>query len=252
MDILYIVGTGSKHDNIELRMSLRSICKYGKNVGRVIVAGYPPSFLSDEVIKIPVPNKFQRKHLNLVYCIQQVVNKGVVTGDFLYSSDDHFYVKNVDFDNYPIFFKRTELRNHATPGEKHYGYHLSLKQTRETLEKFHLPIVNFEQHCNTHMNAEVIKESGELIEASYKMERGCAPTSLFMNAWMTRPGGPKTFSKRSDIKMRAEKTVREIRERIGAAECFSIGDAAFSTPALMEFFKEEFPAPCKYEKEGVA
>lgn len=252
MDILYIVGTGSKHDNIELRMSLRSICKYGKNVGRVIVAGYPPDFLSDEVVKVPVANKYHRKHHNLVYCIQQVVDSGYLRGDFLYSSDDHFYVKTVDFDNYPIFFKRTELRNHATPGERHYGYHLSLKETRETLEKFHMPIVNFEQHCNTHMNAEVIRDSHEIIEASYKTERGCAPTTLFMNAWMSRADGPRTFSKRSDIKMRAASSVREIRERIGDAECFSIGDAAFSTNALMDFFKEEFPSPCKYEKEGVA
>ena len=38
MDVLYIVGTGSKHDNLELRWSLRSLAKFGRGVGRVIVA----------------------------------------------------------------------------------------------------------------------------------------------------------------------------------------------------------------------
>ena len=58
MDIVYILGTGSKHDNIELRMSLRSICKYGQNIGRVIVAGDPVDWLSDDVVKIKIPVKY--------------------------------------------------------------------------------------------------------------------------------------------------------------------------------------------------
>lgn len=43
MDILYIVGKGrSLCDNKELRYSLRSLAKYGKNIDRIFVAGYCP------------------------------------------------------------------------------------------------------------------------------------------------------------------------------------------------------------------
>lgn len=248
MDILYIVGTGSKHGNIELRMSLRSICKYGGNLGRVIIAGYPPDWISDEAVKMIVPNKYQRKHQNIVHCIQEVVDKGLLQGEFLYSSDDHFYVKRVDFDHYPFYFKNTSLRKTAVPGEKHYGYRLSLKQTRDLLEQHKLPTVDFEQHCNTHMNADVVKVFRNLMDDSIKTERGCAPTSLIMNAWMSLPSGPKQVMKRSDIKIRLARNAAEIRQQIGDAECFSISDSAFSTPALAEFFKEEFPDPCKFEK----
>ena len=53
MDILYIVGNFSKCDDWEFRFSLRSIDKYGKNIGRVFVCGYCPDWLSDNIIKIP-------------------------------------------------------------------------------------------------------------------------------------------------------------------------------------------------------
>ena len=251
MDLLYVVGTGSKHDNIELRMSLRSICKYARNLGRVVVAGYPPDWLSDEVQKVRIENKYGRKHQNIMLCIQKVVDMGLLHGEFLYSSDDHFYVKPVDFDNYPIFLKSTNLRDTAVKGERFYGYHLSLKQTRELLVKYGLPYLNFEQHCNTHMNADVVRNFRELINASYETERGCAPTSLIMNAWMSQPYAPKNVIKRGDIKVRDANSVQDIRDRIGNAECFSISDSAFSKQALEDFFKEEYPEPCRFEKEGV-
>ena len=83
MDIVYILGTGSKHDNIELRMSLRSICKYGRNVGRVIVAGDPVDWLSDDVVKVKIPVKYKRKHHEMMNRVQFCVENGIVDGEFL-------------------------------------------------------------------------------------------------------------------------------------------------------------------------
>ena len=54
MDILYIVkggATGGTDD--ELRCSLRSLARYGRGVGRVFVAGGPPAWLSDAVVRVP-------------------------------------------------------------------------------------------------------------------------------------------------------------------------------------------------------
>ena len=56
IDILYIVGTGSHWNNYELRYSLRTLEKYGKNIGRVFVSGANPGFLSDKIIYINIPD----------------------------------------------------------------------------------------------------------------------------------------------------------------------------------------------------
>ena len=248
MDILYILGTGSKHDNIELRMSLRSIAKYGRGIGRVIVAGYPCDWLSDGVVKVHVPNKYGRKHLNLVYCIQQVVDMGLLKGEFLYSSDDHFYTRHTDFANYPYYVKNFELRNRAVKGERCYGYHVSLVQTRALLEKHGFPILNFEQHCNTHMHAQVVRDFRDLINESYTLERGAAPTSLIMNVWLTQEYGPRTLDLRNDLKIREATNMDDMIQQIGGRECFSVGDSLFSSNVLTDYFKYKYPEKCKYEK----
>ena len=100
MDVLYVVGKGSTHDNAELRWSLRSLEAFGRNLGRVVVAGYPPEWLSDEVVKVPVPDVpvAAYKHVNIMNCILECCRTKAVTGEFLYSSDDHFLCREVDLD----------------------------------------------------------------------------------------------------------------------------------------------------------
>lgn len=248
MDILYIVGTGSRHDNLELRMSLRSICKHGTGIGRVIVAGYPCSWLSDQVVRIPIENKYGRKHLNLMHCIQQVVERGLITGEFLYSSDDHFYTKPTDFAHYPYYAKSLKLRQKAVKGERNYGYHLSLVETKNLLEKHRLPTYNFEQHCNTHMHAKVVKDFKKLIDESFTLSRGAAPTSLIMNAWLSTDYAPQDIVSRPDSKIRAAANLEELKLQIGDRECFSISDSLFSCSALDDYFKSEYPDKCRFER----
>jgi len=247
MDIVYIVGNGSIDDNLELRNSLRSIEKYGRNVGKVIVAGRPPEFLSDEVIKLRVLDKYPYKHSNILTCIETVVKEGLVSGDFLYSSDDHFYVRETDFDNYPVYKKADELRKKVSYSDPYFKYHRSLVDTRLLLEKHGLPICNYSQHCNTHMNADIIKEYEWLLHESYKLKYGVEPTSLIMNAWQTKPNAPTPIM-RKDLKIEIEKTVDGLIRLIGDKECFSIGDTSLYGHAVKNFFAQVYPEKSKYEK----
>lgn len=247
MDIVYIVGRGSAYNNIELRMSLRSICKYGKNIGTVAVIGAPPVWLSDEVGTLYVPDKYSYKHSNILTCIERAVDEGIVKGEFLYSSDDHFYVRNVDFDKYPYFYKDGGLPTAISQNDIHYQYHKSLYDTRLLLLKHNLPTKNYSQHCNTHMHADVIKDIRPIIHESYRMDFGAEPTSLIMNAWSVRKNAPVAV-KRADLKVTKAASVKELYEKIGAKDCFSVGDSIFSSYALTDLFKYEYPEPCKYEK----
>ena len=103
MDILYILGGGSKRDNIELRWSLRSIEKFGANIGRIAVAGVIPDWVSDEIISIPVEQKSPLYAKNNFHNVMEAVRSGELDDKFLLSADDHFYVKPVDFDDFPLF-----------------------------------------------------------------------------------------------------------------------------------------------------
>lgn len=238
MDILYILGGGSTRNNLELRMSLRSIAKYGTNIGKVIIAGSIPQWLTDDIIKVPLKDRYSYKHQNILHCIETVIDLGVVNGDFLYSSDDHFYVKPVDFDNYPFYYK-CELRRAVNKTDPFYQYHKSLYDTRMLCEKYGLPTENYSQHCNTHMNTQVFNRCRAIIHESYQLPYGVEPTSILMNMWQTFPNPPRTIL-REDVKILKAQSIEEVYEQIGDRDCFSIGDSIFNDKAIYDFFSHEY------------
>lgn len=246
MDILYIIGKGSKHNNIELKYSLRSICKYGKNIGKVIVAGSPPDWLSKEVVQVSCSDPYSYKHSNILNCIENVVDKGLVSGDFLYSSDDHFYIKPTDFDNYPIYLKSEALRDTVKKNDRIYQYHRSLVDTRMILETNGFPFKNYSQHCNTHMHSEIFVQYRDFIHQTYKLRFGAEPTSVVLNIWSTHQGFPPV-TKRRDIKIDYAESVQDMYNHIGDREAFSIGDAIFNGLVWRDFFSSEFPEKCELE-----
>lgn len=248
MDILYVIGHGSQKNNLELRMSLRSICKYGKNIGKVIVAGLPPKWLSDEAVKLPVDDRYSYKHQNILLCIEKAIEMRLVEGDFLYSSDDHFYVKPVDFEDYP-FFSKGELRKSVQRTDPYFQYHKSLYDTRCICLKYGLPTMNYSQHCNTHMHTDVFRQILPIIHETYKLPYGVEPTSIIMNAWQTTDNPPKTVQ-RNDVKVLKAKTIADIYSQIGERDCFSIGDSLFSSQAIFDFFDAEYPTSSPFEKDN--
>ena len=98
MDILYVLGSGSKWNNNELRYSLRSLEKFGKNVSNVYIIGQDPGFLSDKVTLVKIGDCFGVKAKNILNKICEAVEYTNIGEEFLLSSDDHFYIKETDFD----------------------------------------------------------------------------------------------------------------------------------------------------------
>ena len=155
MDILYVLGNGSKWDNNELRYSLRSIEKFGKNVGNVYVVGTDPGFLSDNVNLVRLEDCYCAKHKNILNNICEAVEYTNIGDEFLLSSDDHFYVKETDFNNYPIYCKG-KLPETYKQKCKNKGYYKSLIDTKRILLNHNYPVYNFSWHGNTHISREAI------------------------------------------------------------------------------------------------
>lgn len=245
MDILYVLGRGSKWDNNELRYSLRSIEKYGKNVGKIYVVGYDPGFLSDKVTFIPHNDKYRRKHHNILDAICYAVKVSDIGEEFLLSSDDHFYVKETDFDNYPYFCKGT-LPDKLNMLAKNKIYRASLCTTRRVLEKNGLTYYTFCWHGNTHFTREGIKKAKKLIETSFNTKYGCEPTCLILNTIYSYDKFPIVNRKDLKVKDNIENKEGLIRA-IGDREVFSIYDKSIEH-GVREYLEELFPEKSIYEK----
>ena len=49
IDVVYILGDGSKWGNNEIKYSLRSLEKYGKNIRDVYICGNKPYFVNNKI-----------------------------------------------------------------------------------------------------------------------------------------------------------------------------------------------------------
>lgn len=199
MDILYLVGNNTICDFADLRFSLRSLEKYGKNVGKVYMCGYIPSFISDEVIKIPFDilpaNNLQEKAKNIfrqvIYAVQNSDIGKNDDGEFLISMDDHYLLSDVDFKNYPYYLKdyvkrkyRYMLPEKFEPGFVSPDYQIFLIQCCKTLKELGWTTYNTTLHRNMHANRNVVETI--VNDYAYLLDdpRYTIETSLLLNNYV--------------------------------------------------------------------
>ena len=244
MDVLYLVGPDSGHDNRELRWSLRSLARFAANLGHVVVAGYPPSWLAREVVRVPIDDnpvglsKFRYIWKNCFAAI----DSGAVSGEFLVSGDDHFYSAPVDLDATPIWYRGLCIPpfERLNLGGRHYRQ--SLAATRETLLAAGYPARDCASHCNFRIDsadAPVVRRLAAESTAPFH-ERGLDLGSMFCNVRAMRQA-PLPWKYRPDLKLD-----RFDADAVATGQ-FSIDDAAFADPAFVSYMETQFGSPCRFE-----
>lgn len=243
MDILYILGTGSKHNNQELRWALRSIEKYGKNIDRVFVVGSDPGFLSDKVIYIPCEDRFKDKHKNMLYKVQYAVLNSDISDVFLVSSDDIFVIKTFDANTLPLYYssKLPELIDRSI---KKDSYIYQLYNTRNFLVTHRLSTYKFAVHCIHKMDKKFFLNHRSLIMDALESEIGIEPNCLVCN-WMSKD---YKIEVHQDGKIMTCDYYEDATERIKPSQTeFSVGDSALNEYTI-NAIDNMFPNKSKWEK----
>ncbi len=245
MDILYVVGNGSKWENNELRYSLRSIEKFGRNVDRVFIVGQKPDFVSDIVTHIPCSDPFVRKHQNILHKVTKAMRESDIDKHFIVSSDDHFYTREVDFNNYPVYYQARTIQTTSANGAAPNNYHKSLAETKQMLERWGLPVYQTNPHCNTHFDADMYRLYYplfmEAMAAKYGGEMNCLMGNILIHE---RGVIPQRFM---DKKIGVFSDTEDLVKQISGVECFSISDNAVLC-GIGGYLQTLFPNKSKYEK----
>lgn len=255
-DIVYVVGGRAKHNDQTLRWSLRSLAKFGSGIGRVIVAGRVPDWLSNEVVKVPVDEApppadvWLVKHRNILNCIFAAIGCAGIRGDFLYSSDDHFLTRKVNFSDYPVYLRGEKIETleeyRTRTGGKYNKWRHSLSDTRALLERNGYPIAYFAFHANTHMDARDAEEVKRLAEQKPVAQFGYEPTCLFMNVRLKRDPRMHIVPRR-DLKIKTFHGEQSLMARLGDLDSFSCADTVFGSLDFQRMMDTWFPNPCKWE-----
>ena len=132
IDVFYVLGSGSKWQNNEIRYSLRTLEKYGHNVGQVYIVGQRPSFISDKIKYIRAAD-IGTPACNHWYKVKRFfIETGIKRA--CYMMDDIFFIKDVDLENYP-YYCHEELKKYDDSWKNHY--HKMVETTKMELEKFY-------------------------------------------------------------------------------------------------------------------
>lgn len=256
MDILYIIGKGrSLCDNKELRYSLRSLSKHGKGIDRIFVAGYCPEWLSNDIIKIPFEQPYQEKnisvhhkHCNIASTILHVIDNSDIGETFLVSMDDHMYVRDTNFNDYPVYVSskpygegndRTLLPSKQKDVPE---YQSALSDTREFLESMGLPAYCFCIHRNMYMSRNFLNEYRETITSMIHTGKIAEIFAFWGNAEMKNH---LEYTPIKDVLVRGGGDWWKTDSR--NTEVFSVVD--FKENSGLDILLEGlFPNKCKYEK----
>lgn len=218
MDVLYYIGGGSMRHNIELRLSLRSLEKYGKNIDRVFIVGNKPEFIKN-VEYIWVEDKYQWWR-NAFEKTKAAIKAGI-SDDFLLMNDDFFMLEEFDALNYP-FYHRGEL-----PKEADREYTKILVSTRKILEKEGYKTKHFGVHCPMRINAKKYLELEKYIKEPVSAR--CLYGNIFIKGARKVTDGKGNFD--------------------SPTKCYS--SKTWIDDETLKILKEKFNQRSKWEKEDV-
>ena len=243
MNILYIVGGGSKNKNQELRWSLRALEKYATCPVQPMIVGTAPDWFNGPVLEHP--DCFNRKAKNIFDKILFAIDHDFIGGEFMISADDHFLTQPTDYDNSPRYWRNSICAQYR--GGNNYAK--AMAATRDTLLNSGYPAMDFTVHYNGFVNAADAAQARQLIESSTRHrfgEFGILAWAVFGNLAMIS-GKKRPVLFRNDIKI-GEVSEEELAAIVKDNNCFSINDYAFCSDAFLKYMAKEFGRKCRWEK----
>ena len=225
MDLLYILGSGSKHNDTELRYSLRSIQANCTGYNRIWLVGRKPTWMNDRILFVPCDDPYDCTHKNMMHKILKVCHDTDISDDFIMQGDDHFYVKPYDFTHVQPY-EKGELPTCFKSPEIAPNYRTSLMDTRNHLIAHGYPYRNASQHCGQPFRKSIILQvESELFTPAFNYPYGLESSSLMAAALVKHAG--MQYQYRHDCKFSHFDSEQDLLARIGSDFCFSIYDRAF-------------------------
>ena len=221
MDILYYIGSGSHHNNQELRYSLRALQTHCQDIDNVWIVGNKPHFLNDKVKYLWVEDSGQWWQ-NAYNKIMAAINAGIGK-KFLLMNDDFFMLKDFYASRYPYYHKGN------IPDKALNKYQEVIINTKKVLQSLNKPTLHYGVHCPMRIEAQKFVQLAEFYQnENNPVSARCLYGNLFCSGTKIKD------NKSSEIKNSVSK-------------CFSSKEWVEQT--LWQELAKMFPSPSRWEKE---
>lgn len=233
MELVYILGSGSKWQDNELRYSLRSVEKFGQNVDGVTIIGQLPTWLR-KVTYIKAADPYEMKCDNAwlkihVACMQ-------LKRPFVLMNDDFFLLQPTDFNNLPRYYDG-DMKDLIGRYHKSSPYVKCQAATYHVLQQNNLPTRNYAVHYPVTIDPARMQKVWGL----FKRQPGISFRNLYGNLV-----GSDNDVQFKDNKISEALHTHEIAERLEGWSMFSIGDK-FLNEAGKQYLHMLYPDASRYE-----
>lgn len=240
-DVVYILGSGSKWGDNELRYSLRSVVRHLPHE-RIFIIGEKPDWIAwnDGIFHIPEVDPYNNKLRNGVWKIRRAAKTAEITEEFVLMNDDFFLLRDIPdvqvFNRGPLW---QSIRKHMS--KKGY-YFEAMKRALVILAEEGVPVpLDYAVHYP------VVYEKKKVLELIERLHRHVEHGLLFRTMYgnIFNKGGEE----RQDVKVRGPK---ELARRAPDLDMVSTTDELVLKKPFREWIGSVFPEACKYEADGGA
>lgn len=257
MDVVWPLSNGSRHDDWELRYSMRS---FAENVecGNFWIIGHRPSWLDHggfpsqfgyrKITHIPHPDPFRiQKDANLVAKMLRMALVQDLSETFIFASDDQLVLQPVNHQDFGPWWDRDFVgawpRQHTV--DRMTVWERRVLSTARMLHAAGYPA----KHFDTHVPQIVCKKGiGKLLEFDFVTggKTGTTFFTLYQNA--NRVEGHKIDSRHvrgslMSAQIPAETVLWKLENNLFCA----YSDAAFGLPDFVPWVEARFPSPGPWE-----
>lgn len=246
IDLVYVLGTGSKWSDNEIRFSLRSVEKYLKGFRNIYVVGECPAFLQN-VIHIPATDEFDpavNADGNMILKILKACALPDLSDDFLFMNDDFVFMKPVVASEIKWMYKG-DMKDRPESFWKEQFYRHRLRRTYETLRDLGETTLQYDYHAPMRMNKHSFREVMEHFDFTEGI--GLTFRSLYGNV-MKLPAERLTDQKRTVYK---HYRLGELQEYLNPATFLGYNDMGLSK-TLKHFLISIFPDKSSFENTDIS
>lgn len=241
VDAVFVIGTGSKNNNEELKYALRNLEKNCPFVRDVYISGECPDWVDKSVVKhLKWPDRFSHaKDANIIDKLRHACEHSGIADRILFCSDDQFQTRVCTWDDFePRYLRQYSVDDRWYEDRKriwHTRLHKTLERDRDRRIKQNLDpeeVYYYQPHMWMQIDKDSFIEYAKWCDYEHREDTIIASGYFnFINA-----GGKPNFDHifiSSNQKWPVESTH------------IAYSDSSFT--AAMTYLKKEFPSPSKYE-----
>jgi hypothetical protein len=247
MDVAWKLGIGSKLDDWELRMSMRSFWTYYRGAGKYWIIGHIPSWVDVQQIKcLPWPDPYRKcKDANLLHKAIRLAMEPQISDPFIFCSDDQLLL----YDTNPSEFKLWHGGEiPQEPDAAMNKWQLRLVNTGTRLRSAGYPAMNFEGHVPYRLQKEWIREA---LRFDFAVKPGMCVHSTIINCSGERGEPLDSYPVRAWLGM-PHISADVVSKKLSRCRFASLNGDSLKNSHIVSTVEQLFPDPAPWELDGAS